>query len=204
VLFVCLAVLPDIYAQGFKLPARGVEEFHFKNDVGRNQARFISEARYEIITGITNNVWGEVSFDINDIKNSLKGEVNITVSSLRTGIALRDEHLCGAAWLNAEKYPEIKFVIKDIQKVIMEEDNRIKVYLIGEFSLRGRTKLIYSVAEITYQEENEFTKTIMLGNLINVKAELEIFLSDFGVTNSFIGNRVSNKIEIVVTLIGSN
>lgn len=202
-LFTCLLLISDILPQGFNLPAKGTENFYFKNDVGRNQASFLSEARYENINGLTNDVWGQVSFDAKDLKNTLSGEVHISAASLKTGIQKRDEYLQSVSWLNAEKYPEIKFVIKDIQNVVFDENNLAKVSLMGEFTMHGRTKLIYASANIKNQEENEITKSIMPGDLITVSGKMEIFLSDFGISNSMIGSRVSNKIEITIFLIGS-
>jgi len=44
----------------------------------------------------------------------------------------------------------------------------------------------------------------MTGDLISVVASFEIKLSDFGITNSMIPNRVSDKIQIKANLVGSN
>ena len=76
VLFYCLGT--NIYSQGFNLPSKGTQVFDFKDSQERNQATFLSEARYENITGLTNDVWGKVSFDAKDIKSTLTGEVSIS------------------------------------------------------------------------------------------------------------------------------
>jgi hypothetical protein len=44
----------------------------------------------------------------------------------------------------------------------------------------------------------------MTGDLISVVSTLDIKLSEFGMTNSMIGNRVSDKIQITTNLVGSN
>jgi hypothetical protein len=55
-----------------------------------------------------------------------------------------------------------------------------------------------------YLVESETTKHIMPGDLISVVAIFDIKLSDFGITNSMIPNRVSDKIQITANLVGSN
>lgn len=191
-----------IKAQGFNLPSKGVQVFNLKNSMSRNQATFYSEARFENITGLTNDVWGDVSFDLKDVKSTLTGEILVSTSSIKTGIEKRDEHLRGVSWLNAEKYPTIIYKIKEVERVDLIEDNQIKIVLLGEFSLRGKTKLVYANATIKYLLENETTKTIVPGDLISIVARFDLNLSDFGISNSMIPNRVSDNIQIVANLVG--
>ena len=197
-------VLTDINAQSFNIPSKGNQVFDFKDTQERNQATFYSEARFENITGLTNDIWGKVSFDVKDVKSTLKGEVSISTSSIKTGIEKRDEHLRSVSWLNLEKYPNITYKIKEITQVDQIEDNSLKIVLLGEFTLRGKTKLVYANATMKYLVESETTKQIMPGDLISIVAKFEIKLSDFGITNSMIGNRVSDKIQITANLVGSN
>jgi polyisoprenoid-binding protein YceI len=201
VLFICLAA--NFYSQGFNLPSKGMQVFNFNDTQERNQATFYSEARFENITGLTNDVSGKISFDTKDVISTLKGEVSISTSSIKTGIEKRDEHLRSVSWLNSEKYPNITFNIKEITQADQFEDNQLKIVLLGEFTLRGKTNLVYANATMKYLLESETTKQIMPGDLISVVASFDIKLSDFGITNSMIPNRVSDKIQIKVNLVGS-
>jgi polyisoprenoid-binding protein YceI len=201
--FLLLCVITNINAQSFNIPSKGNQIFDFKDSQERNQATFYSEARFENITGLTNDVWGKVSFDIKDIKSTLNGEVSISNSSIKTGIEKRDEQLRSVSWLNSEKYPNITFKIKEITRVDQIEDNLLKIVLLGEFTLRGKTNLVYANATIKYLLESETTKQIMPGDLITVVASFDIKLSDFGINNSIIPNRVSDKIQITANLVGA-
>jgi polyisoprenoid-binding protein YceI len=201
VLLIC--VITDINAQSFNIPSKGNQIFDFRDTQERNQATFYSEARYENITGITNDVFGKASFDIKDIKATLNGEVSISTSSIKTGIEKRDENLRGVSWLNSEKYPIITFKIKEITQVDRIEDNVLKIVLLGEFTLRGKTNLVYANATMKYLVESETTKQIMPGDLISVVARFDIKLSDFGINHAMIPNRVSDKIQITANLIGA-
>ena len=196
-------MITDINAQSFNIPSKGNQIFDFKDTQERNQATFYSEARYENITGITNDVWGKASFDIKDVKYTLNGEVSISTTSIKTGIEKRDEHLRSVSWLNSEKYPSITFKIKEITRVDQAEDNVLKIVLLGEFTLCGKTNLVYANATMKYLVESETTKQLMPGDLISVTARFDIKLSDFGITNSMIPNRVGDKIQITVNLVGA-
>jgi len=202
-IFLFFYLITNINAQGFNLPSKGIQVFDFKDTQERNQATFYSEARYENITGLTNDVWGKISFDAKDIKTTLNGEVSISVSSIKTGIDKRDEHLKSVSWLNSEKYPTITFKIKEITKVDQLENNTLKIVVLGEFTLRGKTSLVYSNATIKYLTESDITKTMMPGDLMSIVAKFDIKLSDFGITNSMIPNRVNDKISITANLVGS-
>lgn len=202
VLVLCYSL--NINAQGFNLPSQGTQIFNLKDSEGRNQATFYSEARFENITGLTNDVWGKVSFDLKDVKSTLKGEVSVSASSIKTGIENRDEHLKSVSWLNSEKYPTIHYKIREVEGVDLIEDNQIRIVLLGEFSLHGKSNLVYAIATMKYLVESETTKTIMPGDLISIVVKFEIKLSDFGITNSMIPNRVSDKIQITANLIGSD
>jgi polyisoprenoid-binding protein YceI len=149
-------------------------------------------------------VWGNVSFDVADIVNTLEGEVKISTASLKSGIDLRDEHIRSDNWLNAEKYPEITFNIKDVKDVNEIDANKIKATVTGEFTVHGVTKDITSEVELTYLEESEFTKIRLPGDLLGVKAKFNIKLSDFGVQNMALGKRVADEIEITINIVGSN
>ena len=203
-LVVALLLIAGTLANGFDVDRSGLQSFSFKDKMGSNQATFYSSAPLEDITGMSTDVWGNVSFDVADIVNTLEGEVKISTASLKSGIDLRDEHIRSDNWLNAEKYPEITFNINDVNDVNEIDANKIKATVTGEFTVHGVTKDITSEVELTYLEESEFTKIRLPGDLLGVKAKFNIKLSDFGVQNMALGKRVADEIEITVNIVGSN
>ena len=62
------------FAQGFKVKASGEQTFNFADKGGRNQATFFSTTPLEDITGLSNDVKGSVTFNVNDL-TTLKGKV---------------------------------------------------------------------------------------------------------------------------------
>jgi len=204
VLFISLLIVTISNAQGFYINKSGEQTFHFNDEMGRNQATFFSHAPFEDITGLSNEVNGWVSFDIQDVKNTLTGEVFIKTASIKTGIENRDEHLRTSEWLNAEAYPNISFVIKEIETINNYFSNKLRLTVLGDFTVRGVTKQEYSDVTMEYLEESELTITRMPGDLLGVKAKFNINLSDYGVRHMLIGKRVSEEVEITANIIGTN
>ena len=190
-------------AQGFKVKASGDQTFNFEDKYGRNQASFFSTTPLEDITGITNDVKGEVTFNVADIK-TLKGSVSISVATIKTGIDLRVEHLRSDNWLDAASYPEVTFVIKKVSDVNVSADNKLEAKLTGDFSAHGVTKEVVADVTMTYLDASEQTKQRAPGDLLGVQAKFNIVLSDYDVENMIVGQKVADNIEISVNIVGSN
>ncbi|MCH7962372.1 MAG: YceI family protein [Bacteroidetes bacterium] len=191
------------FAQGFKVKATGEQTFSFEDEVGRNQAMFFSSTPLEDVTGLSNDVKGTVTFDVSDV-STLKGSISISAASLKTGIELRDGHLQSENWLDAESYPEITFVIKNVSNVKSLEDNKLEVKVIGDFTAHGVTKEVIADVTMTYLDESEQTKKKAPGDLLGVIAKFSIVLSDYEVENMVLGEKVSDNIDITITVIGYN
>ncbi|HCY75362.1 MAG TPA: YceI family protein [Ignavibacteriales bacterium] len=191
----------SFFAQGFKVKASGEQNFRFTDN--KNQATFFSTTPFEDITGLTNDVKGSVNFNVSDLK-TLKGKLTVSVASIKTGIEMRDGHLQSAGWLNAESYPEIIFEIKNISDIKPVADNKVTAKVTGNFSLHGVTKEVIADATLTYLDESEQTKIRAAGDLLGVQAKFNVKLSDYGVNNKLVGQKVSENIEVSVNVVGSN
>lgn len=192
-----------LLAQGFKVKASGEQTFNFADKGGRNQATFFSTTPLEDINGLTNDVKGTVTFNVNDIA-SLKGTITVSVASIKTGINLRDEHLQSEDWLNAGAYPEVTFIIKSVSDVKTLDDNKMQAKVKGDFKMHGVTKEVTADATLTFLDESESTKTRAPGDLLGVQAKFNVKLSDFGVKNKIVGQKVAEVVEVGVNMVGSN
>ena len=203
--FILLSLLFIVssFSQGFNVGKSGTQTFSFDDPKGRNQATFFSSTPLEDVTGITNDVKGSVTFDVNDIK-TLKGSVSISTGSINTGIDLRNEHMKSANWLDAESYPQITFTIKKVGDVQVVSDNSLKAKVTRDFSLHGVTKEVTANATMNYLVESEQTRQRAPGDLLGVKANFDIVLSNYNVSNKILGEKVSDKIEIEVNIVGTN
>jgi polyisoprenoid-binding protein YceI len=191
------------FAQGFKVKASSEQKFNFEDKGGRNQATFFSTTPLEDITGLSNDVKGNVTFNVSDL-NTLKGKVSVTIASIKTGIDLRDGHMRSANWLNAESFPETSFEIKKVSDVKSVADNKLTAKVTGNFTLHGVSKEVVAEATLTYLDESEQTKMRGPGDLLGVQAKFNVKLSDYGVNNKVVGQKVSENIEVSVNIVGSN
>jgi len=164
---------------------------------------FFSSTPLEDVTGLSNDVKGTITFDVGDV-STLKGSISISTASIKTGIELRDGHLQSKNWLDAESYPEITFVIKNVSNVKSLEDNKLEVKVVGDFTTHGVTKEVIADITMTFLDESEQTKQKAPGDLLGVEAKFSIVLSDYEVDNMVLGSKVSDSIEITVTMVGSN
>src|SRR3990172_725435 len=160
--------------------------FHFNDQMARNTVTFKSEAPLEDIIGTTNQISGHIAFDPQHPEKSGHGEFTVPVTSLNTGIPLRDEHLRSADWLDAGAQANIKLEIKEAKNFKqVKTGNGSTTYeatLVTDFTLRGKTQRLEIPARITYMKENEMTKTKLPGDLLAARASFEVNLSDYGVT----------------------
>ncbi len=203
-IIVIFILLANVYPQGFNIKAKGLQTFSFEDKTGRNQATFFSTTPLEDVNGLTTDIKGTVSFNVEDFANTLKGEVSISTGSLKTGIEMRDHHLASDKWLNAEQYPTIMFKIKSVKNVKSVSDNKLEADVIGDFTLHGVTKEVTAHSTITYLDESPATKERGPGDLLGVNAKFNIVLSQYDVANKVLGEKVSDNIVITVNIVGSN
>jgi polyisoprenoid-binding protein YceI len=204
-LIILLLFVQSAYlCQGFKSSKSGFQTFYFKDPQNRNQISFTSETFLETFEGIATDVGGEISFDLVDIQKTIKGEIFISVNSLKTGIEERDENLRDSNWLNSQKYPDISFKIQEVEQQTELDNNKIKLLIDGLFFCHGKSKEIKINATLILQEESALTKKRLPGDLLSVVAKFDIKLSDYGIKNVFIPQRVSDKQEITVNIVGTN
>jgi polyisoprenoid-binding protein YceI len=200
---ITLIVTETVLSQGFNVKASGEQAFSFVDKVGRNQASFYSTTPLEDITGLSNDINGSVTFDTGDL-TTLKGTISISTTSLKTGIELRDTHLKSPNWLDAESYPVISFVIKNVSDIKTIADNKVDAKVTGDFTVHGVTMEAVAEVSMTYLDESEKTKLRAPGDLLGVEAKFSITLSDFDIENMVLGAKVSDNIDITVTMVGSN
>ena len=198
-----IVLVPYLLAQGFDVKAKGNQTFNFKND-GRNQASFHSVTALDEVDGLSTEISGTVSFNVSDVKNTLKGEISIPTASLQTGIKMRDKDLKEPKWLDAERYPTITFKIIKVLDIDSVAKNKMNLKILGDFSLHGVTNQIPVDVTMTYLDESPETETREPGDLLGVSSKFKISLSKYDVKNMILGTRVANVIDIDVNIVASN
>ncbi len=200
-------VVPDPFGVKEAHAARGT--IFFVNDAaGRDAISFTSRAPLEDIVGTTNRIAGYIAFDPANPTAGGAGRFTVPVAALNTGIPLRDEHLRGSNWLDAEAHPQIVLEIDNVTNVtISREGDDFKTYdgtLIGSFTLKGVTKLVSIPATVTYMKQNERTQSRLPGNLLGGRASFKVALADYGVSQGSIGTKVGETIDVDVSFVASD
>lgn len=163
------------------------------------QVTFTSDAPLEHIKGVSNQVVGYVVAGTDNPANLQAGAFRLPVASFDTGIPLRDEHMQGERWLNAESHPDIVFVLSETRSVqTAREGDGFTTYdvtLVGDMTVKGETKRMEIPARLTFMEESERTRSRAKGDLLALRCDYEINLPDFGV-NGGGGGKVAEVIEL--------
>jgi polyisoprenoid-binding protein YceI len=187
---------------GLNLNAKGVKTVTLNNKVGANQAQFSSRAPLENIDGGTAVVTGSFTLDPTNLE-ATTGKIVVGVTTMQTGIELRDKHLREKDWLDAETHPNITFDVKKLSGVALVSSGGgkavAKAMAEGVFALHGVTKQMSVPIEITYVEKAG-------GDVVMIKVgDFPVSLKEHGVVGrkGIVGSKVNESITVKAMLYGS-
>lgn len=145
------------------------------------------------VQGMFSDVTGVVSLDEKDITKSSVSAV-IDVSSLNTGVAVRDNHLKSADFFDLAKYQKMTFVSK---RVSVNKDKSLSVT--GDLTIHGVTKETVLWVDLSKAIKDPWGNTRLGG-----RAETIINRKDFGIVwNGLLENGsvlVGDEVRIVIDL----
>ena len=131
----------------------------------------------------------------NDEKDITKSSVNVVIkaASINTGIAARDNHLRSADFFDVEKFPEITFQSKHIEK------KGKQLLAVGTFTMHGVSKEIALPFQITGVNKDPASKKMNLG----YSARTVLNRRDYGInwTHPKVPNFIGDNVEIEINLI---
>lgn len=192
-----LEVPPDLARRGtvyYALPGRDRQIF------------FESDAPVEDINGQSNQVIGfAVAGSPGNRAELVGGEWHLPVRSIDTGIPLRNKHLAGPDWLDAENHPNIVFQLNEVRNIrLKKRTDRFETYgltLVGDMTIHGVTKeLVIPNATVTFLSESDATRRIADGDIMAIRAEYPITLADFNVEHPVIGERMARTVQVDTSL----
>lgn len=146
------------------------------------------------VNGAFGDYQGEINFDPADLANS-KFDFTIKVASIDTRNQARDNHLKGADFFEADKYPVITFKTKKVEKAGNNSYN-----VTGDMTMKGVTRQEVIPVTIYGPVFNPMAKLDGLG----VEADFKINRQDYGMTwNKTLDNGglvLANDVEVQVNL----
>jgi polyisoprenoid-binding protein YceI len=179
------------------------ETFDFKDPKGINNAAFKLDAPLEAINGNATGISGTVTFDPAD-PAATKGKIVVASSSLHVGNPMQLEHLRSDKWLDVAKYPEISFEAKALKNVNTNGDTTT-ADVTGTFTCKGIAKEITAPVKFTYLKDKLGQRVPrMKGDLLVIRADFTINRSDFGLMPGQVEDKVSETIELMLSIAGAS
>ncbi len=196
--FLCALMLTSLGAAVSAAPA----EFDFKDPKGVNNVVFKTDAPLESINGVATGISGRVTFDP-DNPGTVKGKIVVQASSLHLGNPMQKEHLHSDKWLDVAKYPEITFEVESA-KNLKTQANVTTADVTGKFGLHGVTKSITVPVKMTFLKDQLKARIPGKdGDLLVIRAGFKIKRSDFGINPGQMEEKVSDDIELNLSIAGA-
>jgi len=178
------------------------QAFDFKDPKGVNNAVFKLDAPLEAINGSANGITGTVTFDAENPGATI-GKIVVTAESLTVPNPMMNTHLHGAMWLDAAQFKEISFEAKTLKNAKTTGDTTT-ADATGSFTLHGVTKEITVPVKLTYLKGKLGQRVPkMEGDLLVLRAHFTIKRSDYGINPGAPADKVSNEIELTLSLAGA-
>lgn len=179
------------------------QNFDFKDPKGVNNAVFLLDAPLESINGTANGVSGTVAFDAAN-PASLKGRIVVESASLHLPNPMMKEHMHGKDWLDVANHKEITFEAAKVANVKKNGDDTT-ADVTGKFTLKGVTREVTVPVRLSYLKDKLGARTNgrMQGDLLVIRSTFEIKRSDFGVNPAAPTDKVSDTIQLTLSLAGA-
>lgn len=180
------------------------QSFDFKDPKGVNNATFKLDAPLEAITGTANGISGTVSYDA-EKPESLTGKIVVETKSLTIPNPMMTDHMRGADWLDAAKFPEITFEAAKVANVKRDGDNTT-ADVTGKFALHGVTNVITVPVKLTYLKGKLAARSNgqMQGDLLVLRAKFIVKRTDYGISPKAPTEKVADEIELALSLAGAS
>ncbi len=176
-------------------------EFDFKDPKGVNNVIFKTDAPLESINGTATGISGTVTFDP-DNPGAVRGKIIVQANSLHLGNPMQKEHLHSDKWLDVMKYPEIIFEVESVKNT-RTQGNVTTADVTGKMSLHGVSRTITVPAKMTYLKDKLKARTGKDGDLLVIRADFKIKRSDFGINPGQMEEKVSDEIELNLSIAGA-
>ena len=179
------------------------QTFNFKDPKGINNAGFKLDAPLEAINGSASGISGTVTFDpVNP--GTTKGKIIVATGSLILPNSMQRQHMLSAKWLDASKFPEITFESKALKNVQTAGDTTT-ADMTGTFTLKGVSKELTVPVKLAYLKDKLGERVPhQKGDLLIIRSNFTIKRSDFDIMPGQFEDKVSDIIEITLSIAGAS
>ncbi len=178
--------------------------FDFKDPKGVNNIQFHLDAPLESISGQGTAISGAVNFDP-AVPEATTGRIVLGAASLTVGNPTMLGHLQSPNWLDVAKFPEIVFEAKALKHAVAN-GGTVKADVTGVLTIKGVSKEITVPVTLTHLPDKlgaRLGKPELKGDLLVLRAQFAINRSDFGIQAGQNTDKVSDRIELTLSLAGA-
>jgi len=178
------------------------QSFDFKDPKGVNNVVFKLDAPLEAINGSANGISGTVNFDAAN-PGATTGKIVVAADSMTVPNSMMKEHMHGGQWMDVANHKEITFEAKELKNVKTSGD-KTTADAVGTLTVKGVTKEITAPVTLTYLP-GKLSQRVpnMNGDLLVIRATFVIQRSDFGINPKAPAEKVSDTIELTLSLAGA-
>jgi len=179
------------------------QTFDFKDPKGINNAAFKVDAPLEAINGTASGISGTVTFDA-EHPGATKGKIVVAAKTMTLPNTMQQGHMRGAMWMDVEKFPEITFEATELKNVKTEGDVTT-ADAVGTFTCKGVAKEMTVPIKLTYLKDKLSQRMPnMKGDLLVIRSTFSIKRSDFNINPGQMEDKVSEAIEISLSIAGAS
>jgi polyisoprenoid-binding protein YceI len=169
-----------------------------------NHIAFHLDAPLEAISGMANDVRGEVHFDPAN-PSSVRGRVIAPVAKMTVPNDQMQRALHGERWLQAEKHPEITFEVTAAKLAAESTADRSQLLVTGQLQIRGVSREVTAPLTLAYlpgrlAERSGPGMPLPPGDLLILRSRFTVKLSDYGIDRGPSALRVSDEVELTFSL----
>jgi len=176
--------------------------FDFKDPKKVNNAVFKLDAPLEAINGSANGISGTVKFDPEN-PGDTTGKIVVAAETLVVPNPMMKDHLHGAQWMDVASHKEITFEAKSLKNIKTEGD-KTTANAVGTMTIKGTTKEMTVPVTLTYLKDKLGLRVPNLnGDLLVIRANFNIKRSDFGINPGAPTDKVSDEIELTLSIAGA-
>ena len=183
------------------------QRFEIRDMSHRNTLSIVSDSALERVVGVASLLWGWVELDLDDLSKGIKGEMEVDLRALDTGIDIRNSVLREKI-LDTPQFPTatVQFVkwAEAVQGKVGEgQPVSKKVECLLKY--RGKNFGLTVPLKIAYFKESDFSKQRLPGNLVRLSTKFSQDITALGVTiPDTLKAVVAKMVEINLDVVGSD
>ena len=159
--------------------------FVVEDPMGRNTVQVLSRAPLETILVRSTQIAGQIEVDTDNVLDRPSVTFTVPLDSLDTGIPLMNEVMRSDRWLDAGKFPTIRFSLTRVTSpaapAALKDGVALAVEGEGTLELHGASKPARVRGEVTWMKASEDTARRLPGDLVHVVARFDVSLPTFGI-----------------------